>query len=263
MIKTTNSVRANTHAKAGIEISNIGVKIKNNNKTILKNVNLKIKKGEIHVLMGRNGSGKSTLSKAIVGHPSYEITKGQIMYKGMNLNELEVSERALKGIFLCFQSPVEIQGVKNLDFLRKISNSRRTYLGKSTYDPLEFYIFINNKIESVGLNSGFLSRNINEGFSGGEKKRNELLQLIAMEAEFCIFDEIDSGLDIDSIKSLVKIIGDLKSQGVGILIITHYKKLLDLLNPDFVHILKNGEIIRTGNKDLADLIEKEGFEIFS
>jgi len=241
-------------------IENLSVILKTNNRNIIKNLNMSINPGEIHILMGRNGSGKSTLSKAIVGHPSYEITSGKILYKNIDITQLDPAIRALNGIFLCFQSPVEIQGVKNLDFLRKISNSRRSFHNKAMLDPLDFYEFINEKIQQVGLDHSFLSRNVNQGFSGGEKKRNEMLQLLAIQADFCIFDEIDSGLDIDSIKNLVSIIDQLKKHEVGMLIITHYNKLINMIRPDFVHILKDGNIVKTGDYSLATLVDKEGFE---
>lgn len=209
--------------------------------------------------MGSNGSGKSTLSNVIAGHPSYEILQGNIVFKDQIINELDPHIRSLLGIFLCFQTPVEIQGVKNIDFLRKISNTRRKYLNKQTMDPLDFYFYINEKIQSVGLDASFLSRNINEGFSGGEKKRNELLQLIVTEPELCIFDEIDSGLDIDSIKNLSTLINQQIHNNTGVIIITHYKKLIDILHPNKIHVMKNGTILKTGDISLATMIENEGF----
>ncbi|ABA27362.1 Ycf16 (nucleomorph) [Bigelowiella natans] len=243
-----------------LKISDLSIILKSNNTKIVENLNLTVNPGEIHVLMGRNGSGKSTLSKTIVGHPSYEVIDGSITYKNIDITQIDASLRALNGIFMCFQSPVEIQGVKNLDFLRKISNSRRKFLSQPIFDPLDFYSFISDKIESVGLDNTFLTRNVNEGFSGGEKKRNEMLQLITVQADFCIFDEIDSGLDIDSIKNLVDIISTLRNRGVGMIIITHYNKLIDLVRPDYVHILKNGKIIKSGDMELSKIIEREGFD---
>jgi len=209
--------------------------------------------------MGSNGSGKSTLTKIIVGHPGYEIIDGCIYYKNIKINNVEPNIRSLNGIFLCFQNPVEIQGIKNIDFLRKINNSRKKYFSETPMDPLDFYYFITEKINIVGLDISFLSRNINDGFSGGEKKRNELLQLITIDANLCIFDEIDSGLDIDSIKKLVDIINQLKKNSVGLLVISHYKNFIDLLHPDKIHIMKEGSIIETGDSTLVNKIEREGF----
>mmetsp|Transcript_18788 Transcript_18788/g.46068 ORF Transcript_18788/g.46068 Transcript_18788/m.46068 type:complete len:267 (+) Transcript_18788:399-1199(+) len=257
--KTTHNTNNLTN-RYKLSIKNLSVKLSSNNQKILRNLSLEINPGEIHILMGRNGSGKSTLSKAIVGHPSYTVSSGTISFKGVEITQLEPHIRSLNGIFLCFQNPVEIQGVKNLDFLRKISNSKKKYRGEKNYDPLDFYKFINEKLSEVGLDYSFLTRNVNEGFSGGEKKRNEMLQLITLNAEFCIFDEIDSGLDIDSIKNLAKLIKKLKKNNTGMIIITHYNKLIDLVEPDFVHILSDGEIKKTGDSKLAKLIEIEGFD---
>merc|ERR1712023_448568 len=242
-----------------LNIIDLDAKIKSTNKNILNDLNLSINKGELHVLMGSNGSGKSTLTKIIVGHPGYEIIDGSIYYKNIKINNVEPNIRSLNGIFLCFQNPVEIQGIKNIDFLRKINNSRKKYFNEAPMDPLDFYYFITEKINVVGLDISFLSRNINDGFSGGEKKRNELLQLITIDADLCIFDEIDSGLDIDSIKKLVDIINQLKKNSVGLLVISHYKNFIDLLRPDKIHIMREGNIIETGDSNLVNKIEREGF----
>ncbi|AIB09651.1 putative chloroplast protein Ycf16 (nucleomorph) [Lotharella oceanica] len=242
-----------------LNIIDLNAKIKSTKKKIINNLNLTINQGELHVLMGSNGSGKSTLTKIIVGHPGYEIIDGCIYYKNIKINNVEPNIRSLNGIFLCFQNPVEIQGIKNIDFLRKINNSRKKYFSETPMDPLDFYYFITEKINIVGLDISFLSRNINDGFSGGEKKRNELLQLITIDANLCIFDEIDSGLDIDSIKKLVDIINQLKKNSVGLLVISHYKNFIDLLHPDKIHIMKEGSIIETGDSTLVNKIEREGF----
>merc|ERR1712023_387370 len=242
-----------------LNIIDLDAKIKSTNKNILNDLNLSINKGELHVLMGSNGSGKSTLTKIIVGHPGYEITDGCVYYKNIKINNVEPNIRSLNGIFLCFQNPVEIQGIKNIDFLRKINNSRKKYFNQNLMDPLDFYHFITEKIDVVGLDVSFLSRNINDGFSGGEKKRNELLQLITIDAELCIFDEIDSGLDIDSIKKLVDIIYQLKQKNVGIIIISHYKNFIDLVQSNKVHVMHEGTIIETGDSALVNKIEREGF----
>merc|ERR1712023_403718 len=242
-----------------LNIVELDAKIKSTNKKILSDLNLSINQGELHVLMGSNGSGKSTLTKIIVGHPGYEIIDGSIYYKNIKINNVEPNIRSLNGIFLCFQNPVEIQGIKNIDFLRKINNSRKKYFNEAPMDPLDFYYFITEKINVVGLDISFLSRNINDGFSGGEKKRNELLQLITIDAELCIFDEIDSGLDIDSIKKLVDIIYQLKQKNVGIIIISHYKNFIDLVQSNKVHVMHEGTIIETGDSALVNKIEREGF----
>lgn len=248
--------------KSILRINNLSVKIKNNDEKIINDLCLQINEGEIHILMGKNGSGKSTISKVISGHPAYIIEDGAIEFKNTKLNNLDPSLRSLNGIFLCFQNPLEIHGVRNLDFLRKISNCKRSHLKKQIFDPLEFYKFINRKIKKVGLDPSFLSRDINVGFSGGEKKRNEILQLLTLEADLCIFDEVDSGLDVDSIKNIAKIITELKNNGSAILLITHYKKLLDMINPDLIPIIDEGKIIKSGGVSLVELIEKEGFDAF-
>nr|BAS01704.1 putative chloroplast protein Ycf16 [Lotharella vacuolata] len=242
-----------------LNIVKLNAKLKSTNKKILNNLNLLINQGELHVLMGSNGSGKSTLSKIIVGHPGYEILNGCIYYKNIKINNVEPNIRSLNGIFLCFQNPVEIQGIKNIDFLRKINNSKKKYFNRPLIDPLDFYTFITEKISIVGLDISFLSRNINDGFSGGEKKRNELLQLLTVDAELCIFDEVDSGLDIDSIKKLVEIINQLKKNNTGLLIISHYKNFIELLHPDKIHIMRDGSISETGDSTLVNKIEREGF----
>merc|ERR1712023_622985 len=220
-----------------LEIKNLCASITGSQEKILDDLNIAINYGEIHVIMGRNGSGKSTLSNIIVGHPSYQVVSGSIKFKTSEINDLSADSRSLNGIFLCFQNPTEIQGVKNLDFLRKINNEKRKFLGKQILDPLDFFNVIKEKLSIVDLGADFLSRNVNVGFSGGEKKRNEILQLITVETDFCILDEIDSGLDIDSIKSLGLLLRDLKQNDTSILLITHYKKLIDLLQPDAIHVL--------------------------
>lgn len=226
---------------------------------ILKGVNLTVRAGEIHAIMGKNGSGKSTLSKVLVGHPDYEVTGGTATYKGQNLFELEPEERSHAGLFLSFQSPVEIPGVSNSDFLRVACNSRRKALGKDELDPLQFYAYLQPKLQALNMAPEFLNRNVNEGFSGGEKKRNEILQLAVLEAELSILDEIDSGLDIDALRDVASAVNGLKRPETATVMVTHYKRLLDLIKPDYVHIMQKGQIVTTGDISLVDRLELEGY----
>jgi Fe-S cluster assembly ATP-binding protein len=228
-------------------------------KTILKGVNLTIKEGESHAIMGKNGCGKSTLSKVLVGHPDYEILSGQVTYKGQDLLELEPEERAHAGLFLSFQSPVEVPGVSNTDFLRMACNARRKALGQPEMDPLEFYAFLTPKLDMLNMDLQFLNRNVNEGFSGGEKKRNEILQLAVLQAEMAILDEIDSGLDIDALSDVSKAVNILKTDTNSMLMITHYRRLLDLIKPDVVHVMKAGVIVQTGGMEIVDTLEEGGY----
>jgi len=227
---------------------------------ILKGVNLEVKPGEVHVIMGLNGSGKSTLSKVISGHPSYKVSSGHIFFEDEDITNLEPEERALKGIFLAFQYPVEVPGVSNEEFLRTAYNLRRSNQNLAELDPLQFYQILDQTTKQVELKSDFLARNVNEGFSGGEKKRNEIFQLITLDSKFCILDEIDSGLDIDALKSISNSINKFLDQEKSVLIITHYKRLLDYIKPDFVHVMRNGKIVQTGDLDLAAKLEERGYE---
>lgn len=227
---------------------------------ILRGVNLSIGQGEIHAIMGPNGSGKSTLSKVITGHPAYQVTSGHIMFNNKDISEMAPEDRSKAGIFLAFQYPVEIPGVTNIDFLRIAYNSKQEHLGLKTLDPLEFLEFISKKLEIIGMNSSFLSRNVNEGFSGGEKKRNEILQMAILEPSFSILDETDSGLDIDALKNVANNINLLKSPNSSILLITHYQRLLDYVKPDYIHIMTDGKIIKTGDYSLALELEKYGYD---
>ena len=215
--------------------------------------------GEVHAIMGKNGSGKSTLSKVLVGHPDYEVTSGTAIFKGKDLFALEPEERSHAGLFLSFQSPIEIPGVSNVDFLRMACNARRKQQGKTELDPLEFYAHVMPKLELLNMDPTFLNRNVNEGFSGGEKKRNEILQLAVLEADMAILDEIDSGLDIDALRDVSKAVNALKRKDSGVLMVTHYKRLLDYIKPDFVHIMQAGEIIKTGDMSLVDQLESLGY----
>ena len=231
-------------------------------KDILNGVNLKVYEGEIHALMGRNGSGKSTLSKMIAGHPEYTITSGEIIFRNKDLTQLDPEERSNIGVFLGFQYPIEIPGVKNIDFLRVAVNQRRKILEKSELDTIEFEEWIEEKLKIVKMQKDFLERGVNEGFSGGEKKRNEILQMALLEPEVSILDETDSGLDIDALRIVAAGINKLHSNERATVLITHYQRLLNEIKPDFVHIMKNGEIIKSGGKELAIELEQKGHETF-
>jgi Fe-S cluster assembly ATP-binding protein len=231
-----------------------------NNNEILRNLNLTVNRGEIHAIMGPNGSGKSTFSKIIAGHPAYEVLEGDIVFKGSSILGLDPEERSHLGIFLAFQYPIEIPGVSNEDFLRLAYNSKQKFLNKPEVDPIEFFSIINEKLKLVNMSSIFLSRNVNEGFSGGEKKRNEILQMILLESELSILDETDSGLDIDALKIISKGINSFMDSNKAIILITHYQRLLDYIKPDYVHVMQNGKIIKTGNAELAKELENKGYE---
>jgi len=240
-----------------LEIKNLQVSI-NDNK-ILKNLNLKVNKGEIHAIMGPNGSGKSTFSKVLVGHPAYSVLNGDILFKGSSILELQPEDRSHLGIFLAFQYPIEIPGVSNEDFLRLAYNSKQKFFNKPELDPLQFLTIINEKLNFVNMSPLFLSRNVNEGFSGGEKKRNEIVQMV-LDAELSILDETDSGLDIDALKIISNGINKFMSPDKSIILITHYQRLLDYIKPDYVHVMQNGKIIKTGSAELAKELETKGYE---
>jgi len=241
-----------------LEIKNLKASINENE--ILKSLDLKIYKGEIHAIMGPNGSGKSTLSKVLAGHPAYEVLEGEILFKGKDIITLDPEERSHLGIFLAFQYPIEIPGVSNEDFLRLAYNAKQKFSDKPEVDPLEFLTIINQKLELVEMSPVFLGRNVNEGFSGGEKKRNEILQMILLDSELSILDETDSGLDIDALKTISNGINAFMNKDKAIILITHYQRLLDYVKPTFVHVMQNGKIIKTGNASLAQELELKGYE---
>jgi Fe-S cluster assembly ATP-binding protein len=227
---------------------------------ILKGLNLEVKAGEIHAIMGRNGSGKSTFSKILAGHPDYTVTGGEVIFQGQNLLELEAEERAKSGIFLAFQYPIEIPGVSNLDFLRVAYNSKRKHAGLEELDAFDFDELVKSKLDVVKMDPAFLSRSVNEGFSGGEKKRNEILQMAILEPKLAILDETDSGLDIDALKIVANGVNQLATPDNAVLLITHYQRLLDYIVPDYVHVMQDGRIVTTGGKELALELEARGYD---
>ena len=241
-----------------LEVKDLQVSINENQ--ILKNLNLKINKGEIHAIMGPNGSGKSTFSKVLAGHPAYSVLNGDIIFKGSSILDLEPEQRSHLGIFLAFQYPIEIPGVSNEDFLRLSYNAKQNFYNKPEVDPIEFLTIINEKLKLVNMSPVFLSRNVNEGFSGGEKKRNEILQMILLDSELAILDETDSGLDIDALKTISMGINNFMEPSKSILLITHYQRLLDYIKPTYVHVMQDGKIIKTGSAELAKELENKGYE---
>lgn len=240
-----------------LNINELNVEV--NEQSILKGINLTVNAGEVHAIMGPNGSGKSTLSKVLAGHPSYHVTSGAMTYLGNDLAPLSPEERARAGIFLSFQYPVEIPGVTNINFLKASVNAVRKGQGKNTLDAIEFLTFIREKCALLDMDESFLYRSINEGFSGGEKKRNEILQMAALEPKLAILDETDSGLDIDALRIISHGVNAMRSPERSIVLVTHYQRLLDYIEPDFIHVLVNGRIIMSGDKTLALELEKKGY----
>ncbi|MCB1197116.1 MAG: Fe-S cluster assembly ATPase SufC [Deltaproteobacteria bacterium] len=226
---------------------------------ILKGINLDVKAGEVHAIMGPNGSGKSTLSNVIAGREVFDVTAGNIFFQGEDISKLSVEERAAKGIFLSFQYPVEIPGVKNTVFLRAALNAQRKLQGEEELDTAEFLRLVKEKAKLVGLKPELLSRSVNDGFSGGEKKRNEILQMAVLNPSLAILDETDSGLDIDALKTVAEGVNGLRSSDRAIIVITHYQRLLDYIVPDHVHVLSGGKIIKSGDRSLALELEQKGY----
>lgn len=246
------------NSKTLIEIKDLHVSI--GDKKILNGVNLTIRAGEIHAIMGLNGSGKSTLSKVLAGHPDYIVNSGTITFEGQNLLELLPEERARRGVFLAFQYPIEIPGVSNRSLLRMSYNIMQKERGGEELDPLEFDDLLMEKIKIVNINKSFLDRNVNEGFSGGEKKKNEILQMAILEPKLAILDETDSGLDIDALKVVAGGVNNLICENRAIVMVTHYQRLLNYIVPDFVHVMLDGKIVKTGGPDLALQLEEVGYD---
>jgi Fe-S cluster assembly ATP-binding protein len=241
-----------------LEIRNLHAAIDGNE--ILKGINLTIKKGEIHAIMGPNGSGKSTLAKVLAGHPAYEVTAGEVLYEGRNLLDMPPDERAREGVFMAFQYPIEVPGVSNAQFLRLAYNEKRKHLGEEELDPLEFKDLLKERAKIVEMDASFMSRSVNEGFSGGEKKRNEILQMAVLEPKLAILDETDSGLDIDALRIVAGGVNHLQNAENAIIVVTHYQRLLNYIVPDYVHVLFDGRIAREGGKDLALELEEKGYD---
>lgn len=245
-----------------LQIKNLQVSIqdeKQNTKPILRGVNLNINPGEVHAIMGPNGSGKSTLANVLAGRDEYQITEGSATLNAEDLLSLEPEERATRGLFLAFQYPTEIPGVNNMYFLRTALNSLRKKKGLPPFDAADFLVLVKNKMKEVGLDQAFLHRAVNEGFSGGEKKRNEILQMLMLEPNFIILDETDSGLDIDALQMVAKCVNSLRNKDRSILVVTHYQRLLDYIQPDVVHVMVNGKILKSGGKLLAHELEAKGY----
>ncbi|MPY87317.1 MAG: Fe-S cluster assembly ATPase SufC [Luteitalea sp.] len=240
-----------------LEIKNLHARVEE--KSILNGVNLSVQKGEVHAIMGPNGSGKSTLANVLAGRDSYEVTDGEVLYEGKNLLEMETEDRAREGLFMAFQYPVEIPGVNNSYFLKAALNAVRKHRGLPDLDAIEFMQHVKQKAKILSVDPTLLSRSVNEGFSGGEKKRNEIFQMAVLEPRLCIMDETDSGLDIDALKIVASGVNTLRSPERTIVVITHYQRLLNYIVPDFVHVLSGGRIIRSGGKELALELEEKGY----
>jgi Fe-S cluster assembly ATP-binding protein len=245
---------------ADFEIKNLHVSVEG--REILRGVSLAIEKGQVHAVMGPNGSGKSTLSNALMGHPGYRVTSGEILYKGRNLLELTPDERSRLGLFLAFQYPVTVPGITMNNFLRTALNAHRGFNGKDRdkmISPKEFRSLVEPYLETLRIDRGFLNRYVNEGFSGGEKKRVEILQMAVLKPEIAVLDETDSGLDIDSIRYVSEAVNGMRGPNFGALLITHYTRVLQYIRPDFVHVLVNGQFVESGGAEVADRLEREGY----
>jgi Fe-S cluster assembly ATP-binding protein len=240
-----------------LEIKNL--QVSGGGKEILRGINLSVKKGEVHAIMGPNGSGKSTLARAIAGHPEYEVTGGSVTYEGQDLLALAPEERAREGVFMAFQYPVEIPGVNNAYFLKAAINAKRKHQGLPEHDAMEFMSLVREKAKILHLDPDLLTRPVNEGFSGGEKKRNEIVQMAVLEPKLAVLDETDSGLDIDALKTVAEGVNAMRSPDRAIVVVTHYQRLLNYIVPDFVHVLQDGRIMRSGGKELALQLEDKGY----
>ena len=241
-----------------LEIRDLHATVEDNE--ILRGISLKVNRGEVHAVMGPNGSGKSTLVKILAGHPAYEVTNGKVVYEGKDLLEMDPDERAREGIFLAFQYPVEVPGVSNAQFLRLAYNEKRKHLGEEELDPLEFKDLLTQRAKLVEMDPSLMSRSVNEGFSGGEKKRNEILQMAVLEPKLAMLDETDSGLDIDALRIVADGVNKFRSSDNAILLVTHYQRLLNYIVPDYVHVLYKGRIVRSGGKELALELEEKGYD---
>ncbi|NP_001141065.1 ABC transporter I family member 6, chloroplastic [Zea mays] len=256
----TAAAAAESSVSTLLEVRGLTASVKETGQQILAGVDLTIREGEIHAIMGKNGSGKSTLTKVLVGHPHYEVTGGTILFKGEDLVDMEPEDRSLAGLFMSFQAPIEIPGVSNFDFLLMAVNARRERSGLPALGPLEFYSVVSPKVDALKMDPKFLDRNVNEGFSGGERKRNEILQLSVIGADLALLDEIDSGLDVDALEDVANAVNGLLTPQNSVLMITHYQRLLDLIKPSYVHIMENGKIIKTGDSSIATQINEGGFK---
>jgi Fe-S cluster assembly ATP-binding protein len=248
-------------------MKNIVLKVENleasiDNKSIIKKFNLEVKENEIHVIMGPNGSGKSTFSKILAGHPSYNVENGNILFLNKNLLEMLPEERSHEGLFLAFQYPIEIGGVTNYDFLRLAFNEKQKYLKNPEVTPLEFMTLTQSVLKKLKMNPEFLNRDLNQGFSGGEKKRNEILQMLLLQPKLVILDELDSGLDIDAIKIICENIIKNLPLNSSLIVITHYPRILNYLKPNYIHVMIDGKIVKTGNLEIIDVLETDGYEKF-
>ena len=240
-----------------LDIKNLQVRAED--KQILKGIDLHVNAGEVHAIMGPNGSGKSTLARVIAGHPEYQVTEGEIHFEGKDLLEMDPDERARQGVFMAFQYPVEIAGVQNQYFLKAALNAIRKHRGQQELDAMEFLQLIKDKAKLLSIDQAMLSRAVNEGFSGGEKKRNEIFQMALLEPKLAVLDETDSGLDIDALKIVSNGVNAMRSPDRATIVVTHYQRLLDYIVPDFVHVLSNGRIVKSGGKELALELEKKGY----
>ena len=241
-----------------LEVRNLSAQVAG--KKILKGINLTVETGEVHAIMGPNGSGKSTFAKVLAGHADYTVTGGEVLYQGKNLLDMPPEARSRAGVFLAFQYPVEIPGVSNSAFLRLAYNTMQAVRGGEELDPLEFDDFVREKIKLVGMDPSFLDRSVNAGFSGGEKKRNEIVQMAVLDPKLAVLDETDSGLDIDALKIVASGVNHLMRPENAIIVVTHYQRLLNYIVPDYVHVMESGQIVKTGGKDLASELEKRGYD---